>query len=73
VDADFKVKRDFIEIVDKNERSFKQYAEKMIEETSQLIDTGEELKKATDAQGFSVLSKERLMHQRQFNMIAGSY
>ena len=61
----FSQKQDLLEIVDKNERSFKQVAEKMITQSSQLLTSiQEDILEGDDA------PKRRLMSMAQFKRIA---
>lgn len=60
-------KQDFLQIVDKNERSFKQVAEKMITQSSQLISTQADEMEGVDA------PRRKLMHMEQFKNIAARF
>jgi len=60
----YSAKLDILGIIDKNERSFKQVAEKMIQQSSQL-ETHTEVREAT--------LQRKLMHQKTFKKIADRY
>ena len=55
-----------LEVVDKNERSFKQVAEKMIAQSSQLVPQGGDADE-------DKAPKRRLMHGKQFKKIADRF
>ncbi len=71
---------DVLELVDKNERSFKQVAEKMISKTSYLIQPMHELgignaglKQLEDGSSHGAPTARRLMHMKVFPYIADRY